>query len=74
MQQRQVEMEIEAKAKREYSVETVVEKYMACIEEIINIPILLESLAVSVEQSKVVDIFDEILLQSDIEFNFESQG
>ena len=66
-----VRAEIKTKAKKEYSVEAIVEKYMACIEEIINIPILLGFLAESVKQSKIVGIFDEILLQSDVEFNFE---
>jgi hypothetical protein len=61
---------IEAKAKKAYSVEAVVEKYMSCIEEIITIPMLLEYLAEAVKQSKVVEIFDEILLQSEVEFNF----
>ena len=69
-----VKIEIETKARKEYSVEAVVEKYMSCIEEIINIPILLEYLAKAAQQSKVVEIFDEILLQSDVEFNFESNG
>ena len=66
-----VRTEIETKAKKEYSIEAVVEKYMACIEEIINIPVLLGFLSEAVKQSKIVDIFDEILLQSDVEFNFE---
>ena len=65
-----VKTEIEIKAKKEYSVEAVVEKYMSCIEEIITIPILLDYLTESVDKSKVVEIFDEILLQSDVEFNF----
>lgn len=65
-----IKMEIETKAKKEYFIKTVVEKYMACIEEIINIPVLLEYLAEAVQQLKIVDVFDEILLQSDVEFNF----
>jgi hypothetical protein len=65
-----VKTEMEIKAKKEYSVEAVVEKYMSCIEEIINIPILLEYLTEAVDKSKVVEVFDEIILQSDVEFNF----
>jgi len=64
---------IEAKARKEYSVEAVVERYMSCIEEIINIPILLEYFAKAVKRLQVVEIFEEILLQSDVEFNFSSQ-
>ena len=68
-----VYFEIETKARKEYSIETVVEKYISCIEEIINIPVLLEYLAEAVRRSKVVDIFDEILLQSDVEFHFDDR-
>ena len=65
-----VKTEMESKAKKEYSVEAVVEKYMSCIEEIITIPLLLDYLTEAVDKSKVVEIFDEILLQSEVEFNF----
>jgi len=65
-----VKTEIETRARKEYSVEAVVEKYMSCIEEIITIPMLLGYLAEAVKKSKVVEIFDEILLQSEVEFNF----
>jgi hypothetical protein len=43
------------------------------IEEIITIPMLLEYLAEAVNKSKVVGIFDEILLQSEVEFNFSTK-
>ena len=69
-----VQAEIETKARKEYSIEAVIEKYMACIEEIINIPVLLEYLTEATQQSNVGDIFDEILLQSDVEFNFVDKG
>ncbi len=65
-----VEKEIENKARKEYSVDAVVERYMASIEEIINIPTLLKFFMEAVEQSKETAIFDEILLQSEVEFNF----
>ena len=53
----QVKAEMGIKAKKEYSVEAVVEKYMSCIEEIITIPILLDYLTEAVDKSKVVGIF-----------------
>ena len=62
--------EIEKKAKKYYGVKKVVEKYMNCVEEIINIPILLHYLSKTVQQGKIANVFHEIILQSEVEFNF----
>lgn len=58
-------------AERQYSVKAIVEKYMACIEEIINIPILQERFRTGVTQGYLVKIINEIVRQSKIEFNYE---
>ena len=62
--------EIEKKAKKYYGVKKVVEKYMNCVEEIINIPILLSYLTKTVQQERIANVFHEIILQSEVEFNF----
>lgn len=55
-------------ASKNYVVEKVVRKYMDCIEEIINIPMLLQFFY-SVEKSGLINnVLDEILLQSKVEF------
>ena len=61
---------IENHARKIYSVDRVVEEYMACIEEIINIPKLMECLKTVIENNQIADVFREIIIQSEVEFNF----
>ncbi|MDP8239979.1 MAG: hypothetical protein P9X24_12885 [Candidatus Hatepunaea meridiana] len=56
-------------AERQYSVKAIIEKYMSCIEEIINIPILKERFLVAIKQGYLQGIINEIVLQSKVEFN-----
>lgn len=58
-------------AERQYSVKAIVEKYMACVEEVINIPILQERFRTGVTQGYLSKIMDEIVRQSKIEFNYD---
>jgi len=58
-------------AERQYSVKAIVKKYMACIEEVINIPILQERFRSGVAQGYLSSIMNEIVRQSKVEFNYE---
>lgn len=58
-------------ATRQFSVQAIVEKYMACIEEIVNIPILIERFHEAEKNGFLRDILDEIINQSKVEFNYE---
>ena len=58
-------------AERQYSVKAIVEKYMACIEEVINIPILQERFRSDIAQGYLSSIMNEIVRQSKVEFNYE---
>lgn len=58
-------------AERQYSVKAIVKKYMACIEEVINIPILQERFRAGVAQGYLGNIMTEIVRQSKVEFNYE---
>lgn len=58
-------------AERQYSIKAIVEKYMACVEEVINIPILQERFSTGVSQGYLSKIMDEIVLQSKVEFNYD---
>lgn len=58
-------------AERQYSVKAIVEKYMACIEEVINIPLLQEHFKAGVVQGYLGNIMAEIVKQSKVEFNYE---
>lgn len=54
-----------------YKIKTVVESYMRAIEEIINIPRLLECLASVIKAGRIRLVMDEIVIQSKVEFNYE---
>lgn len=58
-------------AERQYSIKAIVEKYMTCVEEVINIPILQERFRSGVSQGYLRKIIDEIVLQSKVEFNYD---
>lgn len=61
---------IRDKAEKIYSIESIVDKYMDCIEELINIPLLKERFSSAIQQGYLKSILDEIIMQSDVEFNF----
>lgn len=54
-----------------YSITAIVDKYMECIEEMINIPTLVERYQIAVKQGYLSDILNEIVKQSKVEFNYE---
>lgn len=58
-------------AERQYSVKAIVKRYMACIEEVINIPVLQERFRSGVAQGYLSNIMNEIVRQSKVEFNYE---
>jgi len=58
-------------AEKRYSVKVIVDRYMGCIEEIINLPTLQERLREAKSQGYLRDILDEIITQSKIEFHYE---
>ena len=58
-------------AEKRYSVKVIVERYMSCIEEIINLPVLHERFREAKSQGYLRSILDEIVTQSKVEFNYE---
>jgi hypothetical protein len=69
----EIKNKIEANAKKSYLVEAIIDKYMSCIEEVINIPILQERFHVAVKQNHLKNILAEIILQSKVEFNYSEE-
>jgi len=55
----------------QYKVEKVVDKYMECIEEIINIDSLKQSLDKVEKEKNLGYVLSEIIKQSKVEFNYE---
>lgn len=60
---------IKEKAIKTYFIQEIVDKYMDCIEEVINIPMLNNRFNDCVKKGYLNDILNEIVLQSKIEFN-----
>ncbi|MFC4267309.1 hypothetical protein [Polaribacter marinivivus] len=58
-------------AKQQYSVEAIVNKYVSCIEEIINIDKLKNSLQSVEDKGNIPDVLNEIIKQSKVEFNYD---
>lgn len=61
-------------AQKQFGILKVVETYMACIEEIISIPVLQERFRQAEAQGYLPAILDEIVKQSKVEFNYSEEG
>lgn len=67
----EISEKIYKQACKQYTIQKIVDKYMNCIEEIINIPILLEYFNKLLDENKINMVLDEIIIQSKLEFNYE---
>jgi len=65
---------IKENASRTYSIAAIVEKYMSCVEEVINIETLISRFKETVTQGYLNKVLDEIILQSKVEFNYEEEN
>ena len=65
---------IKENASRTYSIAAIVEKYMSCVEEVINIETLILRFKETVAQGCLNKVLDEIILQSKVEFNYEEEN
>ncbi len=61
---------IKENAKKIYLIDIIVEKYMSCFEELINIPILNLRFNETIKKGHINNILNEIILQSKVEFNY----
>jgi len=61
------------KAAKLYSVTAIVEKYMSCIEEIINLPLLIARFKQTVSDGRLKDVLGEIVRQSKVEFSYDEE-
>lgn len=62
---------IQDQAARVYPVKKIVAHYMECIEEIINIPTLMDRFQAVTKDGQLNAVIDEIVLQSKVEFNYQ---
>ena len=68
----EIEQAIKTQAKARYKIDAVVAGYMQAIEEIINIPRLLDCLKTVIAANGIKRVMDEIVTQSKVEFNYRS--
>ncbi len=61
---------IRTNANKIYGIEAIVNTYMACIEELINIPTLIDYFKKVQKQGNLHQILNEIIVQSKVEFNY----
>lgn len=64
---------IKLQAESRYQIKAIVKKYIESVEEVINIPRLLEIFQEVLLAEKGADVVEEIILQSRIEFNVEDE-
>ncbi|MBE9094045.1 restriction endonuclease [Tychonema sp. LEGE 07203] len=69
----EIKCKIEAQARKQYSINAIVSRYMECIEEIINVAILIERFEEAVAKGYLSNILNEIIKQSRLEFNYEDE-
>ena len=67
----QIKENIREQAVKKYKIESVVESYMKAIEEIINTDDLMNSFNHLVKSGKLGNVMNEIILQSNVEFNYD---
>lgn len=67
-----IRQKLRSQAELKYRIEKIVDRFMECIEEIINIPTLLEHFIVVLDAGKIKNVVDEIITQSKVEFNIDS--
>lgn len=68
----QIKQKLESDALKTYPVKAVVKRYLSSIEELINIPVLVEYLNGVDNNGLLLKVLDEIILQSKVEFNYSS--
>jgi hypothetical protein len=66
----QIRAAIRAQAVAKYKIETVVDSYVAAVEEIINVKDLILAFDAVVKSDQLQAVMDEIIIQSKVEFNY----
>ena len=64
---------VKTQAHTQYAVEAIVKRYMECVEEVINVPRLAALYESLLQAGRGDRVIEEIVLQSRVEFNVESE-
>ena len=68
-----IKIKLKNDAQKNYVIQKVVEEYLGCIEEIINIPKLKTYLKELAKRNIVSEVLKEVIRQSKVEFNYEDE-
>lgn len=69
-----IKHQIKQNALKLYPVKDILDRYLECIEEVINIPILIDFFINAIEKNLINNILDEIINQSKLEFNYNFES
>lgn len=69
----EIVQKISHQAEEKYQIKAIVKKYIASVEEVINIPRLIEIFEQILIAGKGASVIEEIVLQSRVEFNVEAE-
>lgn len=69
----EIQEQIREQAISKYKIPSIVNKYMSCIEEIINVDDLMNIFYALNEEGKIQPIINEIIIQSKVEFNYQEE-
>lgn len=69
-----IKKKIKEESKKRYMVESIVQKYMDCIEEIINLSQLHNCLEEVYAKGRIQKVVDELIQQNRLEFNIDPNG
>jgi len=70
---KEILQKITNQAEAKYQIKAIVKKYIESVEEIINIPMLVNIFDQVLKTGKVTNVIEEIILQSRVEFNVEEE-
>ena len=69
----EIKQQIQEQATQKYKVPSIINKYMSCIEEIINVNDLMNIFNNINEKGKIQPVINEIIIQSKVEFNYQEE-
>lgn len=69
----EIESQLREQAQKSYGIVAVVNRYMESIEELVNIPVLMERFREVVANGNLGEVIDEIVTQTRVEFNLPTE-
>jgi len=65
--------QLKEQARKRYKIKAIVNRYIECVEEVINIPDVMNRFNQVIKRGTVESVINEIILQSRLEFNVTTE-